>query len=382
MDVTRRSFALAGFTALGSAALSGRAWADDPAAVRAVLVQASGPSSRITVGLDRLTTARTFFLADPNRFVIDLANSRLALPQGASGEGPGDGVVRRYRYAPQPGGASRLVLDLAAPATLVRQDLGSRRSPELSFDLAATGPIAPPPAALERRGRGAQVRTIVIDAGHGGRDPGAIGTTGVREKDVVLDAALKLRQALEHRGRYQVRLTRDADRYVEHAERVRFARSQSADLFISVHADSHANPEAAGASVYTLSERGADRAQGLMGAQNWNVDLGDAPREGVAHDILLDLYQRETINNSALFAQTVIPRIAEVAPLLRNTHRNAGFFVLLAPDVPAVLIETGFLSNPTDERRLADPSARERLAEAMARGVDAYFAAPALYASA
>jgi N-acetylmuramoyl-L-alanine amidase len=119
-----------------------------------------------------------------------------------------------------------------------------------------------------------------------------------------------------------------------------------------------------------------------MNAQNWNVDLGDAPREGLAHDILVDLYQRETINNSALFAQTVIPRIGHVAPLLRNTHRNAGFFVLLAPDVPAVLIETGFLSNPTDERRLADPSARERMAEAMAGAVDAYFAAPALYASA
>lgn len=382
MELTRRSFALAGFTALGSAALSGRAWADEPAAVRAVLVQAAGAASRIIVGLDRPTMARTFFLSEPNRFVIDLANSRLALPQGASGEGPGDGVVRRYRYAPRADGSSRLVLDLAAPANLVRQDFGGRRSPDITFDLAATAPIAPAPTPVERRGRNATLRTIVIDAGHGGRDPGAIGATGVREKDVVLDAALKLRDALNHRGRYRVALTRDTDRYVEHADRVGFARQQDADLFISIHADSHSNREAAGASVYTLSERGADRAQTMMGAQNWNVDLGDAPREGVAHDILVDLYQRETINNSAQFAQAVIPRIGTVAPLLRNTHRNAGFFVLLAPDVPAVLIETGFLSNPTDERRLADPGARERLAEAMAGAVDAYFAAPTLYASA
>jgi N-acetylmuramoyl-L-alanine amidase len=232
MDVTRRSFALAGFTALGSAALSGRAWADDPASVRGVLVQSSGAASRITVALDRQAMARTFFLADPNRFVIDLANTRLALPHGA-GEGPGEGVVSRYRYGPRPDGSSRLVLDLAAPANLVRQELGSRRSPELRFDLVANAPLAIAPAPVERRGRNAPMRTIVIDAGHGGRDPGAIGTTGVREKDVVLDSALKLRDALEHRGRYQVILTRDADRFVEHAERVRVARSQNAHLFIA-----------------------------------------------------------------------------------------------------------------------------------------------------
>src|SRR5690606_7723203 len=114
-------------------------------------------------------------------------------------------------------------------------------------------------------------RTIVVDAGHGGRDPGAIGATGTREKDVVLDAALKLRDALESRGQYRVALTRDSDRYVELEDRVRFARAQHADLFISIHADSHANREASGASVYTLSERGADRAQGMMSSQNWNL---------------------------------------------------------------------------------------------------------------
>jgi N-acetylmuramoyl-L-alanine amidase len=332
----------------------------------------------VTVALDRPTTAETFFLSGPDRFVIDVANSQLALG-GQSGEGPGGGVVRRYRYGPRPNGDSRLVLDLEAPASIVRQEVGGRRSPALSFDLAPTAPYAAPPPPIERRGREAEIRNIVIDAGHGGRDPGAIGTTGVREKDVVLDAALKLRDALEHRGRYRVALTRDADRFVELEQRVRFARAQNAHLFISIHADSHANHEAAGASVYTLSEHGADRAQRMMAAQNWELDIG---ARGVTHDILVDLAQRETTNRSANFAQTVIPRIGQVAPLLRNTHRNAGFFVLLAPDVPAVLIETGFLSNPADERRLADPSARERLAEAMAGAVDAYFAAPALYASA
>ncbi|MBN8608275.1 MAG: N-acetylmuramoyl-L-alanine amidase [Caulobacterales bacterium] len=381
MDTTRRNLALGGFALLGASALSGRAWADAPAAIRGVLVQDSGGACRVTLAMDRQAQARTFFLSSPDRFVIDVANAQLALPRGLSGEGPGAGVVRRYRYAPRPDGVSRLVLDLEAPASLVRQDLGGRRNPEISFDIAPNAPLVATPRQ-ETTGRGSRRRTIVIDPGHGGRDPGAIGVTGVREKDVVLDAALQLREALESRGRYQVLLTRDADRYVEHADRVQFARRQHADLFISIHADSNANREAAGASVYTLSERGAARAQGMIESQNWDVDLGDAPRSGVVGDILVDLTQRETTNRSAQFAQTVIPQLGEVAPLLRNTHRNAGYFVLLAPDVPAVLIETGFLSNVADERRLSRPRERQAMAAAMAQAVDTYFTGPVLHARA
>lgn len=379
MDLTRRTLLFAGTTALGGVALSGTAWADDPAEIRGVLVQDGGAACRVTLAVDRPCEARTFFLENPSRFVIDIANARLALPAG--GQGPGAGVVRRYRYAQQANGISRVVLDLVAPAALVRQEHGGRRAPELSFDIAPQAPFVAAPAPLERPGRGVR-RTIVIDPGHGGRDPGALGTTGVREKDVVLDAALKLRDALESRGNYRVALTRDADRFVPLEDRVTFARGQHADLFISIHADSNANPESAGASVYTLSERGADRAQNMMASQNWDLDLGEAPRQGLARDILVDLAQRETTNRSGEFAQTLIPRLGQVSPLLRNTHRNAGFFVLLAPDVPAVLIETGFLSNVADERRLADPRARERMAGAMAEAVDSYFARPTLHASA
>jgi N-acetylmuramoyl-L-alanine amidase len=381
MEITRRSFAIAGASALGVTALSGRAWADVQAAIRSVVVEDIGPASRVILGLDRPARTRTMFLTSPDRFVIDVANARLELPRGAVGSGAGAGVVQRYRHAPQPDGAARVVLDLHAPAHVLRQELGGAHAPEISFDLAANAPfIAAPP--IERPGRGLPRRTIVVDAGHGGRDPGAIGATGVREKDVVLDAALQLRAALEGRGgRYRVALTRDADQFVELEDRVRFARAQQADLFISLHADSHANREAQGASVYTLSERGADRAQGIMASQNWDLDLGEAPRAGLARDILVDLAQRETTNRSAQFAQSVIPRLGRVAPLLHNTHRNAGFFVLLAPDVPAVLIETGFLSNVTDERRLSDPRARQAMAEAMAGAVDAYFASPQLYAA-
>lgn len=380
MKVTRRSLVFAGATTL-AALQSGRAWADPPAIVRGVLVRDSGGAVRLTLALDRQTRSRTFFLREPDRFVVDLANTRFALPQGESGQGPGAGIVRRFRFGPRPDDCSRLVLDLEAPAELVRQEIGGRSAAELMFDLA---PQVPTSAASrqERLNPGAQRRRIVLDPGHGGRDPGAIGATGVREKDVVLDAALQLRQALESRGRYEVALTRDADRFVELEERVRFAREQQADLFLSIHADSHANRETRGASVYTLSERGADRAQGMMASQNWTLDLGEAPRQGLARDILVDLAQRETTNRSAHFAQVLIPSLGQVAPLLRNTHRSAGYFVLLAPDVPAVLIETGFLSNVADERRLADSRQRQAMAEAMAVAVDGYFNGPQLYARA
>ncbi len=380
MDLTRRSLLFAGATALGGVGLPRRAWADNPALIRGVAVGPSAAGARVSVVLEQQASSRTFFLENPNRFVIDVANSRLALPQGATGEGPGVGFIRRYRFGPRPEGVSRLVLDLEAPARLVRQDLGTRRQPEITFDLSPTAPIVAP-APREMLGRDAARRTIVIDAGHGGRDPGAIGTTGTREKDVVLNAALQLRSALEARGRYQVALTRDSDRFVPLEDRVRFARTQNADLFISLHADSNPRAEAHGVSVYTLSERGANRAQTVMDAQNWEIDLGEAPRQGMIGDILVDLAQRETTNRSAQFAEALIPRLGQVAPLLSNTHRNAGFFVLLAPDVPAVLIETGFLSNVADERRLASSRARQAMAEAMASSVDAYFAGPQIYAA-
>jgi N-acetylmuramoyl-L-alanine amidase len=375
MNPTRRSLVFAGATALSSAALGGRAWASEPAAIREVSLASSGQALRLSVLLDRAARYRTMFLSEPDRFVIDLADSRWALAQGASGAGAGSGVARGYRYAQREGGVARLVLDLEAPATLLRQELVRGQAPALIFDLAANAPLAGPPPPLEVNGRGRR-RTIVIDAGHGGQDPGAIGATGVYEKDVALDHALQLRAALQARGRYQVALTRDSDRKVELEDRVRFARAQNADLFISVHADAHASAEARGASVYTLSERGANRAQNLMAAQDWDLDLGQTGRDGVVSDILVDLTQRETTNRSAQFAANLIPRLGAVAPLVSNTHRNAGFFVLLAPDVPAVLVETGFLSNVADERRLSDPRARQALAEAMAGAVDSYFAGP------
>ena len=376
MNPTRRLFAQSATGALvfGAAYGGSNAWAS-ASALRDVSLSASGGRASLRLSLDAAVTPQSFFLQSPDRFVIDLPQTRLALPIPGQ-EAAGAGVVTRYRWGARPDGAARLVLDLAVPASLTRQSLSGRSSPELSFELAALAPFAAAPAAPVNS-RGGQRRIVVIDPGHGGQDPGAIGTTGVREKDVVLDAALLMRRALESRGNYRVALTRSDDHFVPLPDRVRFARSQNADLFISMHADSHSNPASCGASVYTLSERGADRAQ----TQNWDIDLGDAPRRGVVGDILVDLAQRETTNRSAQFAETAIRGLGQVSPLLRNTHRNAGFYVLLAPDVPAVLVETGFLSNAADERRLNSPRERAAIAEALAGSVDAYFAGPRLYAS-
>lgn len=220
-----------------------------------------------------------------------------------------------------------------------------------------------------------QRRVIVIDAGHGGRDPGAVGRTlGHREKDITLKAARMVRDLLAADPRYQVVLTRDGDRYLELEDRVRIARAAHADLFISLHADSNPNPNAKGASVYTLSERGAGRARSMMDRQDWTVEFGDEDRPPLVEEILVDLTQRETSNRSADFAQTLIPRLSEAAPLLRNTHRNAGFFVLLAPDVPAVLIELGFLTNRDDENRLGSDRRLQAKARMIARSIDDFFA--------
>src|SRR6185295_16902560 len=208
------------------------------------------------------------------------------------------------RYAPRPDGACRLVLDLAAPLTLLRRELGTPRAPQLAFGLGSLTAVAFRPAEplkIEGPGqpprRSALRRTVVVDPGHGGRDPGTIGISGVQEKDVVLDTGVRLRAALEARG-YRVAMTREDDTFIPLEGRVAFARAQNADLFISLHADSSPNHEASGATVYTLSEHGANRAQNLMNAQNWDVDLGDAPRGGIVGDILVALAQRETTNRS------------------------------------------------------------------------------------
>lgn len=218
-----------------------------------------------------------------------------------------------------------------------------------------------------------QRRVIVIDPGHGGRDPGALAVNGGKESTIVLDTSLKLKKLIEKDPRYVVRLTRETDVYIEHEDRVTMARDWGADLFISVHADAALKPDVAGASVYTLSTRGEARIERTAKKYGWDMPFEDGSTSGEVTDILQDLTVRETKSNSAIFAEFLVPELGQAGPLLRNTHRQQNFFVLLAPDVPAVLVEIGFLTNKNDARRLKSERGRRKSAEAIKRAIDAYF---------
>ncbi|NQY41153.1 MAG: N-acetylmuramoyl-L-alanine amidase [Henriciella sp.] len=217
-----------------------------------------------------------------------------------------------------------------------------------------------------------QRRVIVIDPGHGGKDPGAIAVTGDEEADIVLSASLKLKSLIEQDARYVVKLTRETDVYVEHEDRVSMARDWGADLFISMHADAAGKPTVRGASVYTISTRGEARIDRTAKRFGWDMPFEDGTPEEVS-DILQDLTVRETKSNSEIFAEFLVPELKQAGPLLRNTHRRQNFFVLLAPDVPAVLVEIGFLTNRDDARRLKSERGRRKSAEAIKRAIDAYF---------
>jgi N-acetylmuramoyl-L-alanine amidase len=223
----------------------------------------------------------------------------------------------------------------------------------------------------------ARIRTIVVDPGHGGADPGTVGARGTAEKHVVLALARELRAVLEATGRYKVVLTRQRDLFVRLRHRVARARDADAELFVSLHADSMANRSVRGASVYTLSERASDREAALLAEKENKADLiAGVDLTGESSEvtnILIDLAQRETMNQSARFGMLLIKELKREVRLLRNTHRFAGFAVLKAPDVPSVLIEAGFLSNRRDETALGQKAYRLKLAQATTRAIDAYF---------
>ncbi len=228
------------------------------------------------------------------------------------------------------------------------------------------------PAGLADPDRQPEPFVIVIDPGHGGRDPGASSVIGGEEKEIVLKAAAMLAEELAKEPRYEVRLTRSDDTYVEHEDRVTQAREWGADLFISLHADAAGAASVQGASVYTISTRGESRINGAANKYGWEIPIETGTSETVS-GILEDLVRRETKSNSAIFAELLLPELASAGPLVRNSHRQGNLFVLLAPDVPAVLIEIGFLTNRGDARRLASRSGRQRTARAIKRAIDAYF---------
>jgi N-acetylmuramoyl-L-alanine amidase len=246
--------------------------------------------------------------------------------------------------------------------------------------LVSAAPAPPPPALVPERTDSR--RLVVIDAGHGGIDPGTLGRGGVREKDVVLNVAHELRKALQTTGRYRVQLTRDADVFIPLRERVQMARAAQADLFVSLHADSNDHQDIRGASVYTLSEDASDRETAkLAEKENMSdviagVDL--AGDNSPVASILISLAQRDTMNRSVRFAEHVLISLRR-ATLVRPTspHRSADFAVLKAPDIPAALIELGYLSNPSDESEMSKAAWRTKVAASIVTAIDGHFSGEA-----
>ena len=383
--------------------------ASGPAGVLQVRLGGDQHETRVVVELDSATKGQVLSDGASDRMVvIDLAKvSADSQPQGH-----GVGLVSAWSAQSSAGGA-KLSLQLSRPAEIKRRFLLPPSDGVSVYryviDLAAVdapAPIAAPPASGAAPVSPPTVQTvaapldpprkttarnplltpvsttkplrlkkvIVIDAGHGGKDPGAAGADS-QEKDVNLAAARALKARLEKTGRYKVVMTRDSDTFVPLENRVQIARGADADLFISLHSDSGSSPDMRGATVYTLSDKGSDRVvKNVMGNNDWFINVNLPGRDRAVNQILLDLTQRSTRNRSAAFAEDLLDHISNRTPLLQHSHRDAGFVVLLAPDVPAVLLEMGFITNAQDEARMTNPAQRQKFMNAVGDSIDDYFA--------
>ncbi len=354
--------------------------------------QQPGNVLRLVLESDQPLTAHLSVIADPYRVVVDLPAVEWKI---GAGEGDGSGFVAKYRYGLFAADQSRLVLDLQRPAVVKSQFTlppTGRFAHRLVVDLApsdrqaflaAVGQARPKtpanrPAPVMVPERIQKKPLIVLDPGHGGNDPGARAVTGKFEKDLVLAVARAVQRQLEATGQFQAVLTRDRDIYVPLRQRTTMARAAAADLFISIHADSLANPHHRGGSVYTLSETASDaEAAALAAKENKSdiiagVDLATESEEVTS--ILIELAQRETMNYSARFANVLIDTVAPGRLIPKRPHRFAGFLVLKAPDVPSVLFEVGYLSNREDAAWIASEKGRQQIADAITQAAKRYFA--------
>ncbi len=359
-----------------------------------VRVAGDDAQTRMVIDLSQKIDARVFTLANPYRVVIDLPQVTFNLsPQAGEGS---RGLIKAFRFGLMMTGGSRIVIDLARPAQVQRSyalDPANDQPARLVIDLAAVdrdtfmrnvaienhqrdaaAPTAKPPAKSDSR------PLIVLDPGHGGIDNGTKSTSGDLEKSIVLDFALLLRVKIEKAGKYRVVMTRSDDTFVALVDRVQFARSQQAALFMSIHADALPKGEgdAQGATIYTLSETASD-AEAARLAETENradviagVDLTAEP-DDVA-DILIDLAQRETKTFSMQFARGLVDSMRPVARMHKNALKSAGFRVLKAPDIPSVLVELGYVSNKQDLKSLTSQDWRDHTSGAMLQAIDRFFA--------
>ncbi len=366
-----RSVAALALLLIASAALAA------PVAVEGVRMWPAPDNTRLVFDLSAPVEHSIFALRNPDRLVIDIKHASLdKLP-------PLDfdkSLIKRIRYAPRNGDDLRVVLDLkerVRPQSFVlkpNQEYGNRLVVDL-YDQAQS-----PERARRAEPTPGTPRDIVvaIDAGHGGEDPGAIGRHGTREKDVVLAIARRLERLMEKEPGMHPVMIRDGDYYVGLRQRVIKAREQRADLFVSIHADSFRDARARGSSVFVLSTRGAssEAASWLADRENsadliGGVSLDD--KDELVAAVLLDLSQNASLEASHAVAEQVLGGLRRVNRLHKGRVERAGFRVLKAPDMPSILVETAFISNPSEERKLRNPHEQESLARAILSGVRRYF---------
>ena len=348
------------------------------AEIRALRLHSGPEGTRVVVDLSGPVEHNLFTLPNPARVVIDLAGSEIGsttrIPEAR-------GAVARVRTGPQPNGVVRIVLELsenAKPKSFLlppSEPYGYR----LVVDLAApTAAEARRVAAVDQAARRDLV--IAIDAGHGGKDPGASGPKGVREKDVVLAIASRLAAELERYPGVSTVMTRPSDRYVAFDERLSIARRARADLFISIHADAFADTSARGATVYALSTGRASDEVTRQAAERENAadligGVSIADKDETLARVLLDLSQSASISASVLAGQEIIEQMSAVTRMRKTRVQQGSFLVLTSPDVPSLLIETAYISNPREESALRDVRYQGDIAQAVSAGIINYFRA-------
>ncbi len=371
--------------AVGLAWGSGSALAATAVQVNAVRLWAGPENTRVVLDLSAPAAHEVFTLANPDRVVVDIPSGRLSLTEQSLPTVAG--VVRDIRYAHRDNGTLRIVMDLTQPVSprsfLVEPNeaYGHRLVVDLGLTVAATAATDSTRTVVKKRladsGAGRDI-VVAIDAGHGGEDPGAIGRRGTREKDVTLAIARRLKTHIDSEPGMRAVLTRDGDYFVSLRDRIVRARKHQADMFVSVHADAVRDRRVAGSSVYVLSSRGAsdEAARWLAERENaadlvGGVSLDD--KDDVLASVLLDLSQGASMSASVDAAEYVLKHLNRVGSVRRGRVQHAGFVVLKSPDIPSLLVETAFISNPGEETRLRDRTHQDSLAVAILGGVREYF---------
>ncbi len=382
-------------------------------------------NTRVVFDVSAPVQYEVFTIDNPHRVVIDLKATQVTkpLPQPDAAHR----LLRAVRHGPKPDGGTRVVFDVtgpvvvrsallkptdryghrllieltdgpptlpahtlaarpAAPAAEVAVPISEAAAPKAEANAGkadsgqaamAPSPPAKPPAQASRTGSGRDV-IVAVDAGHGGEDPGALGRKGTREKDVTLAIARRLAEEINRVEGMRAVLTRDGDYFIPLRKRIEKARGHRADMFVSVHADAYKNPDVAGSSVYVLSQRGAssEAARWLADRENSSDYIGGVTwddKDSVLKSVLLDLSQTASMEASADVAEEVLDRLDAIGNVRKPQVQHAGFVVLKSPDIPSILVETAYLTNAGEERKLRTASHQKQLARAIAGGIRQYF---------